>query len=85
MHVVVTSDVNECLYADKNTCDTTVEDCVNTNGSFNCVCKAGFYNNSGTCEGQFIFKLSTNSLSGEKKKETEQFFFSALSLFLAQV
>ena len=49
-------DINECLLTDLNTCNLTRGNCVNTDGGFNCACKAGYDNSSGsrTCTGQFI-------------------------------
>ena len=43
-------DINECLMED--TCNATTENCINTEGSYACICKNGFLRNEDKlCEG----------------------------------
>ena len=45
-------DIDECA-AEVSKCDDNA-DCTNTEGSYNCICKAGFTGNRTTCTGKYI-------------------------------
>ena len=47
-------DINECNDTN-NPCDTATADCVNTDGSYKCVCKEGFENTTSGCIGKDAF------------------------------
>lgn len=50
------SDINECA---TGTHDCSVDAvCNNIKGSYNCVCKPGYYGDGITCQGKFGFNLS---------------------------
>ena len=52
------TDVDECIHGTHNCDDNTRADCINTNGSFICVCKSGYNGNGEFC--QLIGKLATS-------------------------
>ena len=47
-------DINECNDTDIP-CDTATAECVNTDGSYKCVCKEGFENTTSGCIGKDAF------------------------------
>ena len=46
----MSADINECNSSTDN-CDTNA-DCINTEGSFKCICKTGFIGDGVTCTAQ---------------------------------
>ena len=56
----VASDVNECTKGTHN-CDVNAA-CNNTQGSYNCTCKDGFYGDGKTCRGNYIDEENQNLL-----------------------
>ena len=46
------ADVDECTTA-KHRCDDNA-DCVNTHGSYNCICKLGYTGDGFNCRGEII-------------------------------
>ena len=43
------SDVDECTYGMHTCDDSTRADCIDTEGSYECVCKPGYIGNGTTC------------------------------------
>ena len=58
MNAIQFLDIDECA-AGTSSCDTNAE-CVNTKGSYNCICKPGYHGDGIICEGQF-FSVFHNS------------------------
>lgn len=62
------SDINECFQAAisaANICeDDTNTQCVNTEGSFNCTCVAGYHRVNGTCRRKSVMILSVGRAWG---------------------
>ena len=57
------TDVNECR-ENKTLCSNKVEYCVNTLGSYVCVCVAGYsMNANGTCEGNIYIYMWLSDLN----------------------
>lgn len=48
--ILSTADINECDL-DTNKCHS-LADCINTPGSYHCMCKAGYRGNGKTCKGE---------------------------------
>ena len=48
----VIADVDECLLADVNICDSNAM-CTNTQGSYVCRCLRGYQGDGLTCEGEY--------------------------------
>ena len=46
-------DIDECSMATDD-CDVNAE-CTNTDGSYTCGCKSGFYGDGTTCTGKYYF------------------------------
>ena len=46
-------DINECV-EDSDSCHSDAN-CTNTEGSYNCTCKNGFYGNGSNCEGWYLY------------------------------
>ena len=55
-HIACYADVDECSDPSLNTCDIT-QDCINTIGSYTCVCKDGYTFNGQICEGMIWSKM----------------------------
>ncbi len=49
-------DIDECLSAANNNCDTNAE-CTNTPGSFTCTCNQGYSGDGVNCTGEFFVKF----------------------------
>ena len=52
----VSADVDECS-ADSNPCDVNAQ-CINTDGSYSCVCEQGFTGNGTVCNGTDVISIS---------------------------
>ena len=52
----VSADIDECS-ADSNPCDVNAQ-CINTDGSFSCVCEQGFTGNGTVCNGIHVISIS---------------------------
>ena len=46
-------DINECLI---DVCNNETEECINTLGSFSCICANGYRRWNGYCEGEKLFE-----------------------------
>ena len=55
--IIIIADIDECRVPDS--CNAITEDCSNTMGGFNCICKTGFslINNS-ICEGKGVITVT---------------------------
>ena len=50
-------DIDECAPGESNNCNIRAE-CINTVGSYSCVCRAGFTGNGTQCEGMLYITLA---------------------------
>ncbi len=57
---LIFSDINECFTGDDD-CDDPNGACLNTIGSFQCVCNPGFIPNGAVCNGKSLVLLCTCS------------------------
>ena len=62
--VLCNTDINECLNVTSNICDINA-DCVNTYGSFTCVCHSSYYGDGISCSSKLIIRYE--SLTSLKK------------------
>ena len=53
LRYILLADINECLNGTDDCEDTANFECVNTLGSFDCVCLPGFQLDKGNCVGQY--------------------------------
>lgn len=51
------ADINECTR--QNPCNGSNQECRNIPGSFECVCRSGYQENSGFCTGKSIISVCT--------------------------
>ena len=51
LSTIITIDVDECTFSGMQTCDDSSRaDCVNTEGSYTCVCKSGYKGDGRICK-----------------------------------
>lgn len=51
--VFLSSDDNECIHPELNTCNPVTEMCINKNGTFDCECKLEYLNGTVCSSGMF--------------------------------
>lgn len=55
MHVVISTDINECTRDMHNCTSELLEECSNTDRSYECICQNGYYRTtSGLCIGESL-------------------------------